>query len=297
VRWARAAARLAMDDFDEELRELKREIIESRGLIIKTNNLTNALAADLKSIGKRQTNFERRAFWNSAAANLLFVIVVIAVVKFAWDARVDSVERETRNSSKQVEKLKAELATFKQQAAARSQGEAAAAAFYELIRAGKKKELIEGYESVRKERLTRAEQSHFRDEVERARSQLSANAYHDGLDNMRSGRWHEAAVDFEQSVKFKNNATHSPAAQLQLSKAYRRLNRQRDAIPILVKLSEASADSEVLDDAMFLLSECLIDIQAYNDAKSTLRTFIRRYPKSSFINDAKMALADLQVKH
>ena len=44
-----------MDELnEEELRDIKREIIESRGLIIKTNNLTNALAADLKSIGKRQ---------------------------------------------------------------------------------------------------------------------------------------------------------------------------------------------------------------------------------------------------
>jgi outer membrane protein assembly factor BamD (BamD/ComL family) len=48
---------------------------------------------------------------------------------------------------------------------------------------------------------------------------------------------------------------------------------------------------------MFLLSECLIDIQAWNDAKTTLRNFIRRYPKSAYINDAKMALADLNVKH
>ena len=86
-------------------------------------------------------------------------------------------------------------------------------------------------------------------------------------------------------------------AQLQLAQGYRRLNRQRDAIPILVKLSEASADAEILDDAMYLLAECLIDIQAWNDAKTTLRTFIRRYPKSSYINDAKMALADLTVRH
>ena len=43
-------------EVDEELREIKREIIESRGLVIKTNNLTNALSADIKSIAKR---FER----------------------------------------------------------------------------------------------------------------------------------------------------------------------------------------------------------------------------------------------
>ncbi|HQK20995.1 MAG TPA: hypothetical protein PLJ27_26265, partial [Polyangiaceae bacterium] len=64
-----------MDDFDDELREIKREIIESRGLVIKTNNLTNALAADIKSIAKRQQGYERRIVWNSATAYVVFVIV------------------------------------------------------------------------------------------------------------------------------------------------------------------------------------------------------------------------------
>ena len=113
-----------MDEFDEELRDIKREIIESRGLIIKTNNLTNALAADLKSIGKRQHSFERRAFWNSAAANLLFVVVVSAVVKFAWDSRVDSVERETRRGREQIAKLQEELKALQDQNDARGRGEA-----------------------------------------------------------------------------------------------------------------------------------------------------------------------------
>jgi TolA-binding protein len=286
-----------MDEFDEELRDIKREIIESRGLIIKTNNLTNALAADLKSIGKRQHTFERRAFWNSAAANLLFVVVVISVVKFAWDSRVESVERETRRGREQIAKLQEELKTLQDQNDARGRGESAAMAFYELMRAGKKKELIDAFEAVRKEKLTRAELAFFRDEVERAKSQLSVNAYHEGLEHMRAGRWHEGVTALEESLRFDDTSSHAPGAQLSLSEGYRRLNRQRDAIPILVKLSEASADSEILDDAMFLLAECLIDIQAWNDAKTTLRNFIRRYPNSAYINDARMALADLSVKH
>src|ERR1051325_6784487 len=98
-----------MDDFSDELREIKREIVESRGLIIKTNNLTNALAADLKSISKRQLGFERRAFLNSAGANLLFVVVVIGVVKLAWDARVDAVQAETKGAREKITKLEGEI--------------------------------------------------------------------------------------------------------------------------------------------------------------------------------------------
>jgi TolA-binding protein len=265
--------------------------------VIKTNNLTNALAADLKSIGKRQQNFERRAFWNSAAANALFVVVVIAVVKFAWDARVESVERETKRGRTRIAQLTEEVRSLQQQNDARAKAESAAAAFYELLRTDKKRELIDAWEVARKEQLTRAERAFFRDAVTRASAELSLNGYHAGLEHTRNARWHEAVLSFEESLRFSDTAGHSPSAQLHLARGYRRLNRQRDAIPILVKLSEASADSEILDDAMFLLAECLIDIQAWNDAKTTLRAFIRRYPKSSYINDAKMALADLTVRH
>lgn len=286
-----------MHDFDDELREIKREIVESRGLIIKTNNLTNALAADLKSISKRQMSYERRAFWNSASANLLFVIVVIGVVKLAWDARVDAVQAETKGARDRIAKHEAELKELQQRLDARAKAESDAAAFYELIRAERRQEVIEGFETLRKAPLTRAELAFFSDAVEKARSELAIKSYQTGLDHMRTGRWHEAAVAFEDAIRQKETAAHTPSARLNLARAYRKLNRQRDAIPLLMTLSEASPDREVMDDATFLLAECLLDIQAWNDAKTTLRSFIRRFPDSPFIHDARMALADVSLRH
>jgi len=286
-----------MRDFDDELREIKREIVESRALIIKTNNLTNALAADLKSISKRQMGYERRAFWNSASANLLFVVVVIGVVKLAWDARVESVQAETRGVKEKIEKYEADLKGLQQRGDDRARAESAAAAYYELIRAERRQEVIEGFEAIRKEPISRAELAFFTDAVDKARAELSIKSYQIGLDHMRTGRWHEAAVAFEDAIRQKETAAHTPAARLNLARAYRRLNRQRDAVPILMTLSEASPDREVMDDATLLLSECLIDIQAWNDAKTTLRSFIRRFPDSPLINDARMALADISIKH
>ena len=286
-----------MNELGEELRDVKREIIESRGLIIKTNNLTNALAADIKSVGKRQQSFERRAIWDSVAANLLFVFVVLVVVKFAWDARVESVEQETRRVKAHLADLESQLSANKKAAEQRARGEAEALAFYELIRSSKPKQLVAAYSRVSEEPLTRAERAFFRDAVQRVRAQLSASAYHDGMEAVGTGRWQEAVTSLEGSLRYQDTGAHSPSTKLLLARAYRRLNRQRDAIELLTKLSEASSDAEVQDDAMFLLAECLVDIAAYNDAKTTLRSFLRRFPKSPFVNDAKMALADLRARH
>src|SRR5271165_5911824 len=131
---------LPSEDPGDELRDIKREIVESRGLIIKTNNLTNALAADLKSISKRQIGFERRAFWNSAGANLLFVVVVIGVVKLAWDARIDSVMAETSGSKQKIARIEKELDDTRKRGDERARAESEAAAFYELIRAERRQE-------------------------------------------------------------------------------------------------------------------------------------------------------------
>jgi TolA-binding protein len=286
-----------MEDIDDELREIKREIVESRGLVIKTNNLTNALAADLKSISKRQLGYERRAFWNSASANLLFVVVVIGVVKLAWDARIDAVTAETRGSKERITKLETDLKEMQKRADDHARAESQAAAFYELIRAGRHQEIIEGFEALRKEPLTRSEIAFFTDAVDEARNELSIRSYQLGLDHIRTGRWHEAAEALEASLRLKDAAAHAPSARLSLARVYRKLNRQRDAIPMLIQLSEASPDKEISDDATFLLAECLIDIQAWNDAKNTLRSFIRRFGDSPFLNDARMALADISVKH
>jgi len=286
-----------IDEFDEELRDLKREIIETRGLIIKTNNLTNALSADLKSIAKRQQSYERRLVWNSATAYVVFVLVVFVALKLAWDARVDAVRAETEQTRQAVDRLARELKDAQKRDEERAKAEVRAASFYELIRQSKRAEVVEQFEALNKDPLTKTELAVFSDAVERARGELSIAAYHQGLDHARVGRWHEAAQSLEEALRYKDDAAHSPLARYNLADAYRHLARQRDAVPILIQLSDASADKEVMDDATYLLAQCLIDIQAWNDAKNTLRSFVRRFSDSPYFNEVRTKLAEISLHH
>jgi TolA-binding protein len=286
-----------IDEFDEEIRELKREIIETRGLIIKTNNLTNALSADLKSIAKRQQGYERRLVWNSATAYVVFVLVVFVALKLAWDARVDAVRAENEQTRQALDGVSREVKESRKRDEERAKAEAHAASFYDLVRQGKRAEIVEQFEQLNKEPLTKTELTVFADAVDRARGELSIVAYHQGLDHARVGRWHEAAQALEESLRYKDDAAHSPLARYNLADAYRHLARQRDAVPLLIQLSEASTDKEVMDDATFLLAECLIDIQAWNDAKNTLRSFSRRFPESPYMNQVRSQLADISLHH
>ena len=287
-----------MREVDEELGEIKREIIESRGLVIKTNNLTNALSADLKSIAKRQQSYERRISWNSATAYVVFVLVVFTALKFAWDARVDFVTAEMQQKTAENDRLRKETREAQKKDEDQARSEMRAQAFYELVRQGKRVEIVEAFENLKNEPVSKTELAVFSDAVDKAKNELSAQSYQLGQEKARVQRWQEAATAFEDSLRFKDDSAVAVGAKLGLADAYRHLNRQRDAIPLLTQITESTyVDKELQDDALYTLAYCETEIQAWNDAKNAWRSLIHRFPDSHFTPEAKLQLAQLTLMH
>jgi TolA-binding protein len=286
-----------MHEVDDELQEIKREIIESRGLVIKTNNLTNALSADIRSIAKRQQSYEGRLKWNSAAAYIVFVLVVFISLKIAVDARVDAIESKNQHVTAELARLQTEDKAAKEREAQRAATEAEAAAFYDLIRQNKRSEIVDGFESIKKKPLSRTELAVFADAVERAKGEQAALLYQQGMEKSKLQRWQEAATAFEESLRYKDDATLTPAVKLGLANAYRHLKRQKDAIPILSALSEQTLDKDVEDDALYLLAMSQMDLEAWNDAKTAWRSLMHKFPDSHYMPEAKMYLAQLVTYH
>jgi TolA-binding protein len=286
-----------MHEVDDELREIKREIIESRGLVIKTNNLTNALSADIKSIAKRQQGYERRLAWNSATAYVVFVVVVFTALKFTVDARVDAIDATSKHLRDENARMKQDLDDLRQAQAERGAAELEAAKFYDLVRQGKRVDLIKGWESMRTKPLSKAEGAFMGDAVDKAKADQAALLYLQGLDSSRLQRWQEAATALEDSLRYEENGAVAPQARLELGSAYRKLHKQKEAIGVLEPLVESNADREVQDDALEQLAWCQMEIEAYNDAKNTWRTLLRKFPDSHFAPEAKLALQTLMQNH
>lgn len=284
-------------EVDEELRDIKREIIESRALVIKSNNLTNALSADIKSIAKRQQGYERRITWNSAVAYVAFVVVVFAALKLAMDARIDQLKAESDANTQESARLRKEVRDLQEKERERDAAEQRAAQFYELVHDGKRSELVDAWEQLEASPLSKAERALFTDAVSKARQELAGQLYQQGADKARLQRWQEAASAFEKSLEYETNTAIGPVVHLALADAYRHLSRQKDAIPILTALADNTVDKEVHDDALHLLAWCQTDIHSWNEAKNTWRTLIRRFPESRFTGEAKMQLAQLNLLH
>ena len=286
-----------MHEVDDELRDIKREIIESRGLVIKTNNLTNALSADVKSIAKRQQGYERRLAWNSATAYVVFVIVVFLALKFAVDARVDAIDATSKHLRDENARMKQDLEEARAQLAAKTAAELEAAKFYDLVREGRRVDVIKGWDAMKNKPLTKSEAQFFAEKVNQAKVEQATTLYLQGLDSERLQRWQEAAAAFEESLRYDENATVSPQAKLELAQAYRKLHKQKEAVALLAPLVEQPIDREILDDALELLAWCQTEMESYNDAKNTWRTLLRKFPDSHFAPEAKLALQTLMQNH
>jgi TolA-binding protein len=285
-----------MRDADDEIREIKTEIIESRGLIIKTNNLTNSLASDIKSIAKRQAGYERRFNWNSAVAYVLFATLSFVGLKLWSDVRINEIDSEKNDLTREVKELRHDLAEEIRRVEQREQAEGKAAAYYNLIRQKDFQRVVEGYDDIQKEALSKAEAEFFRDTQERYRLELSMQAYQSGVNLMGTGRYAEAAEAFRESMRHKEEASHMPSVRFYLAKALRALGRPGEAEVLAKTVLDQNIDKDLQDDAALLLGLCAEDLGRIDDARNELRALVRKWPRSLLVPDALKKLSDLNLR-
>jgi TolA-binding protein len=282
-----------MADVDEEIREIKREIIESRGLVIKTSNLTNSLAADIKSIAKRQAGYERRFNVNSWVAYVLFATLAFGGFWYGTEFRVSDARSEAIELREQVESLQRELREETARGEARAHGEGEASSFYRMIREHRRQEVVEHYPDVRREQLSSAEAAFFRDTVDQFTTDLSVAAYQNGIDLVRTGRYAEAAEAFQESIRLREDGPHTPAVKLELARALRHLGQDARAKDLAAEVAEQTVDRDLQPDALLLFAECAEVLGEVDEARAALRTYLRRWPHGAYAVDVRRQLADL----
>ena len=267
-------------EVDEELREIKREIIESRGLVIKTNNLTNALSADIKSIAKRQQRLraahllEQRHGVHRVRPRRLHR----AEVRLGR-ARRPAQGRDASSSAGERAPPQGRARTPKRRRRPRERAERGRAR--SSTSSCGRESAPSSSSSTRRSRRSRSARRRRPCSPTRwsaRRNELAAQLYQQGLDKARVQRWQEAATAFEESLKYKEDSAIAPSVRLG---ARRRVPAPgpaegRDPHPHAAR--GEPPDKEVQDDALYLLAWCQMDIQAWNEAKNTWRTLIGASP-------------------
>jgi tetratricopeptide (TPR) repeat protein len=229
-------------------------------------------------------------------AYALFATLSFVGLKLWSDVRINEIASEKDELTAKVHELRRDLEEETRRAEKRQQAEAKAAAFYDLIRKKDFARVVEGFEQIQQEQLSKAEAEVFRDTETRFRMQLSVNAYQTGLGLMRTGRYAEAAESFQEAMRLKEEATHIPAVKLDLARALQHLGRAGEATILAQEVIDQNIDKELQDDATWVLSECADDLGNIDDARNALRMLLRRWPRSALVPDARKRLSDLNLK-
>jgi len=286
----------AMREVDEEIREIKKEIIESRGLIIKTNNLTNALGADIKAIAKRQASHERRTWWNSVLAYALLGAACLFGFRLLLDVSIREMEVEKENLAQEVKRLRGAVDEEMRRAEKRSQAEAKAVQFYELVKQKQRAEAIERWSELNKEQLSPAERAMYRDVVARFHGELSQEAYQNGIELLRTGRYAEATESFQDAIRLDEGAAHIPAVRYRLAQALFQLGKSAQSRAELDKVLEQNADKDIHVEATWLLARVLDELGDLDEARAQLRKLMSKWPRSELIPDARQLMGVLNQK-
>ena len=279
-----------MRDVDDEVRQIKKEIVESRGLIIKTNNLVNALGADIKSIAKRQAAYERRLNWNSGVAIVVIGVISFAGLKLYFDAQTGGMRSEMTDAETTVEELRNDLGDEVRRASDRATAAAKAAKYYELIRARKRAEVVREYPAMAKEALSPAEAATFRDFEQQFRQDLSLEAYQKGLASAEAKKYADAIKRFEEAVELHPNGSHVPAVRHSLALALRSEKRSAEALVLAQQVADQTTDSALQPDGWWLVALCARDIDDLDTSREALKVLIKKWPRSALSRDARPLL-------
>jgi TolA-binding protein len=285
-----------MREVDEEIREIKKEIIESRGLIIKTNNLTNSLGGDIKAIAKRQAAHERRAWWNSVVTYGLLGLAGLFGFRLLLDVSVREMEVEKSHLEQEVKRLRSALDDEAKRGEKRNGAESKAVQFYELVKQKQRAEAIERWNELDKEQLSPAERAVFRDVVARFHSELSNEAFQTGLELLRTGRYAEATESFNDAIRLDEGAAHVPQVRFHLAEALAKLGKNAQAKIELEYVLNQNADKEIHPDATWALAHVLDDLGDLDGARAQLRKLLAKWPRSALLPDARQFLGSLNLK-
>lgn len=282
-----------MQDVEDEVREIKKEIVESRGLIIKTNNLVNSLGADVKAIAKRQAGYERRFKWDSGIAVAVIGAVTFVGLKLWYDAQMSSYRTDMNLAETAAEDLRSDLGDEVQRAAERASASAKAVKFYELIRARKRAEVIEEYPSISGEALTPVEASVFRDYERRFRGELSAELYKKGLALADGRKYAEAVKRYEEALDLEPDGPGTPTVEAALAYALRKDGRSAEALVLARQVAAQNTDSALQPDGWWIVALSARDVGDLDTSREAARTLINKYPRSAFARDARPLLRDV----
>ncbi len=274
----------------EELARLREEVVNTRNVTIKTDNVIKNLSAEVKAITDRQAQVERRSLVNSVAAYLIFVVLIAGGLYLSFDARMEKYRADRALFSRteadyklRISELEAELGQWKQI-------ERELLEFERLVRDGNKEQAVAKFSRLRRVRFAGL----LEDLVVRFKSEVAEAKFDRGKELFEQGSFDKADEAFLKSLEYNEEPSYlGPLLYYQGMSALRIKDFAR-AAELLRRALQYKHSYQITADARYHLAYAYDRMGEKRTARNLYHRFVEAHSKHSLAPRAKRRVQQLK---
>lgn len=272
-------------DTEKALEEIRREVIESRNVTIKADNLLKNLHAELKLLGKQQEEGRKHQWVSSAVAYVLFAALCTGAAIMVSAARSSSATAEKEKLEKQAASLGEQLEKQKADQVANAQAERAAAEVYKLMTTLPGDERLKGIDALAKldqSRLSSLEKIALEERAGQLKKEIGQAAFERGRAAFRRNDFPSAALELERYLVMSPNSEEALDACFFLGASLLQIQKPDKAVAPLARFVKEDRKSKTRDYGMLLLAQAYEQTRQFELAIATAQEALATYPASEF---------------
>ncbi len=287
--------RMPLDHSDivlEELARLREEVVNTRNVSIKTDNLIKNVAAEVKAITDRQAQTERKSILNSVFAYVIFVVLIGAGLYLTFQARLEKhqvnhalYEKKEAGYKRTIAELNAELGRWKQI-------ERELLEFERLVRDGNKALAVAKFSTLRRVRFSGL----LEDLIVRFKAEVALEMFQKGRDLYEKGTFDKADEAFLKSLEYDEQPKHLAELLFYQGMSALRLKDFPRAAELLRKALESEDSLDTRDKAVarYHLAYAHDRMGEKRTARNLYFRFFERHTKHSLAPRAKRRYQQLK---
>ncbi len=281
-------------EVEKELTDIRREVIESRNLVIKTDNQLKNLHAELKLVGKRQEDFQKRQWISSGVAYALFAALCITGAVMISSAQNASSTGERDRLQNSLGELTAKLNAQKAEMDANTAAVRSAADVYRMMTTLSGDERLKGIDALVKldtSRLSALEKQALNDRAALLRKEVGNAAFERGKASFRKNDFVGATAEFSRFLAMNPEEQDLLDASFFLGVSLHEQRKHEQAIPYLQRFVTNDRKSKSRDYAMLALASAYENTAQADKAVETAKEALSTYPNSTVLTQLKNRLA------
>ena len=267
------------------LEEIRREVVESRNMTIKTDNALKTLHAELKLVSSQQDAFQSRTWFSTGAAYIVFAALCVAGVVAISNARASSANAERERLEKQVAELTASVDKVKADAAAQLAAEQAALQVYRQMTTLPGEDRLKGIDALQKidvNKLTPFARLVLQDRAVLLRKEVGGVVLEKGKAAFRRQDWPETIAQLNRFLTMDPVPEDALEASFYLGNAYFQSRKFEDAIKHLTRFADGDKKAKLRDFALVMLMQSYDMTGGKDQAIAAAKEGFNTYPSSDF---------------